>query len=339
MSDYYGTYGQKVQYLSSDPSPVQVGQVWYNSTSATLKVRQSVAVNAWASGGTLNTGRQSLGSAGTATSAIAVSGNLRPFNTAAVELYNGTSWTSSTSVNTARMQLGAAGSQTATLAFGGFTYPSPYSSRNITEGFNGSTWTALNTMANSRGAFAGFGTQTAAIGAGGYLTPGPGSYGPNIAAVESWNGTSWTASTALPSVRSANAGIGTQTAGLSVAGFDTFPINPPGSTTTLSWNGSTWTALNSLNTTRANGYNLNQCAGIQTSALIFGNDAPSNTGVTESWNGTSWTTTNPMSVSRQGGAGAGASNASALGFAGYNKVTATEAWTGDVISTKTVTVS
>jgi hypothetical protein len=59
MATYYGTYGQKVQYLASDPSDPQIGQVWYNSTSATLKVRQLSTVNAWASGGNLNTKRQS----------------------------------------------------------------------------------------------------------------------------------------------------------------------------------------------------------------------------------------------------------------------------------------
>jgi hypothetical protein len=57
MATYYGTYGQKVQYLASDPSDPQIGQVWYNSTSATLKVRQEVATNAWASGGNLGTAR------------------------------------------------------------------------------------------------------------------------------------------------------------------------------------------------------------------------------------------------------------------------------------------
>jgi hypothetical protein len=42
MATYYGTYGQKVQYLASDPSDPQIGQVWYNSTSATLKVRDQL---------------------------------------------------------------------------------------------------------------------------------------------------------------------------------------------------------------------------------------------------------------------------------------------------------
>ena len=55
MATYYGTYGQKVQYLASDPSDPQTGQVWYNSTYATLKVRQLATVNAFASGTNLPT--------------------------------------------------------------------------------------------------------------------------------------------------------------------------------------------------------------------------------------------------------------------------------------------
>jgi hypothetical protein len=49
MATYYGTYGQKVQYLASDPSDPQIGQVWYNSTSATLKVQSATTAGAWAS--------------------------------------------------------------------------------------------------------------------------------------------------------------------------------------------------------------------------------------------------------------------------------------------------
>ena len=48
MATYYGTYGQKVQYLASDPSDPQTGQVWYNSTSAVLKVQSVTTAGAWA---------------------------------------------------------------------------------------------------------------------------------------------------------------------------------------------------------------------------------------------------------------------------------------------------
>ena len=49
MTTYYGLYGQKVQYLASDPTDVQICQVWYNSTSATLKVRSATTSGTWAS--------------------------------------------------------------------------------------------------------------------------------------------------------------------------------------------------------------------------------------------------------------------------------------------------
>ena len=49
MATYYDIHGQKVKYLSSDPSPVTKGQVWYNSTSNTLKIR-SYKNAVWTSG-------------------------------------------------------------------------------------------------------------------------------------------------------------------------------------------------------------------------------------------------------------------------------------------------
>ena len=105
MTTYYGLYGQKVQYLASDPTDVQVGQVWYNSTSATLKVRSATTSGTWASGGNLNTATDQQGSGGTQTSAIKFggrSGDPTPRQTNATEKYDGTSWTSVTSMGTAR---------------------------------------------------------------------------------------------------------------------------------------------------------------------------------------------------------------------------------------------
>ena len=56
MATYYGTYGQKVQYLASDPASPQAGQVWFNSTSNLLKVAVTQQ-GAWATGGNLATAR------------------------------------------------------------------------------------------------------------------------------------------------------------------------------------------------------------------------------------------------------------------------------------------
>jgi hypothetical protein len=48
VATYYDINGQKVQNLASDPSPVQEGQVWYNTTSNTAKV-QGYQSAAWSS--------------------------------------------------------------------------------------------------------------------------------------------------------------------------------------------------------------------------------------------------------------------------------------------------
>jgi hypothetical protein len=73
MATYYGTYGQKVQYLASDPASPQNGQVWFNSTSNLLKVGVTQQ-GAWATGGNLATGRFFLGGAGTQTAGLAFGG-------------------------------------------------------------------------------------------------------------------------------------------------------------------------------------------------------------------------------------------------------------------------
>ena len=51
MTNYRSLVGQKIKKVSSDPSNPLEGQIWYNTTSGTLKgVPQ---LQAWASGGSL----------------------------------------------------------------------------------------------------------------------------------------------------------------------------------------------------------------------------------------------------------------------------------------------
>ena len=118
MTTYKEIYGTNVEVLASDPTNPVEGQIWYNSTSQTLKGYALVA-GSWATAGPLNTARDQLGGAGTQTSALAFGGST-PTVSGATESYNGTSWTSSpASLNTARRNLPGAGSQTLALAFGG----------------------------------------------------------------------------------------------------------------------------------------------------------------------------------------------------------------------------
>jgi hypothetical protein len=69
MTTYYETKGQKIQVLATDPSETIEGQVWYNSTSNTLKVYKSFT-DAWSTGGNLGTARSYLAGAGTQTAGL-----------------------------------------------------------------------------------------------------------------------------------------------------------------------------------------------------------------------------------------------------------------------------
>ena len=115
MTTYNEIAGRRVNFLSSDPTYVDTnsnGQVWYNSSTATLK--SWLPTGAWISGGSLNTARQELASSaqGTQNATIAFGGDTGA-KTAVTESYNGIAWTPVSSMNTARAALGGAGTQTA----------------------------------------------------------------------------------------------------------------------------------------------------------------------------------------------------------------------------------
>ena len=329
MSTYYGTYGQKVQYLASDPTDVQIGQVWYNSTSAVLKVRQIGTVNAFATGGNVNTARGAGGVSGTDTAGIYFGGNATPGNTGATELYNGTSWTTSPATMnlvTYWRSSTPAGTQTASLAAGGL---SATVFQNATESWNGSTWTTspanLNTARYAAGSS---GTQTAALTFSGYQAGFS-----LISSTESWNGSSWTTLPAsVNTARAYLAGCGTQTAALAFGGG-----SPPAQNASESYNGTSWTNTPNLNT----GSYARAGFGTQTLAVAAG--GASYLTSTELWNGSTWSN-NPTGLStgrfRAGGIG---SQTNGLVISGKGPPTAyivnTEEWSGIVAQNKTVTVS
>jgi hypothetical protein len=109
---------------------------------------------------------------------------------------------------------------------------------------------------------------------------------------------------------------------------------------TEEYDGTSWTSVNSMNTAR----DQLAGAGIQTSALAFGGQSPSDTGATEEYDGTSWVTSpgslNTARLSLLDGVG---TQTSALAFGGGTPpgfTAATEEWTGaGVALTQTITVS
>jgi hypothetical protein len=69
MADYINIRGQNIEVVASDPANPTVGQIWYNSTSNTLKGGGVITVGSWATGNNMNTARYLLGGVGTQTAA------------------------------------------------------------------------------------------------------------------------------------------------------------------------------------------------------------------------------------------------------------------------------
>jgi len=314
MSEYKGIQGQKVRTYTTDPDNPIVGQVWYNATTQTIKLEGVTTSGSWATGGTLNTGRNSSAGAGIQTAGMIAGGKEPPVGN--TELYNGTAWTETTDMNSVRRIHAAAGADnTAALYFGG--YDDPVQILGLTESWNGSAWTEVNDLNTSRYALAGAGIQTAALALGGNTGPA------YLSETESWNGTSWTEVNDLTTARAAFAAAGTQTSALVFGGQFALAI-------TESWNGTSWTEVNDLNTARA----IAGGAGSgNDSALGFGGYTTGSVAITESWNGTSWTEVNDLNTAR-GNLGGTGTQTSALAFGGYNVAlspaypTDTEVWNG-----------
>ena len=73
MSDYKTLKGIQINVVDSDPSNLFQGQIWYNSSSETLKVR-NLGAGAWTTGGTTNFATTTAGSAGTQTAGLITGG-------------------------------------------------------------------------------------------------------------------------------------------------------------------------------------------------------------------------------------------------------------------------
>ena len=118
MAEYKGIKGFKVQSLASDPTADE-GQIWYNTTSNTLKY-DTIAAGSWASGGNLNTGRYALAGSGLGTAGLVFAGiqQSAPI-VASTESYDGSSWTEVADLSAGRFMLASAGTSTLGLAISG----------------------------------------------------------------------------------------------------------------------------------------------------------------------------------------------------------------------------
>jgi len=335
MVAYTGIQGQNILIVSSDPANPTEGQIWYNSTSNTLKAYLNTGTGVWTSAANLPYSSGDMGGAGITSAALAFGGDanggpapagLGTTNTIA---FNGTAWTSVTASNIGRWAFASGGSQTAAWqATGDRGNPAPIALVNSSESWNGSSWTTQGNVNTQRDGVLGTGISTAAIMAGG---------GANTSPTELFNGSSWTNGPSLATGRRYMTIFGTQTACIGLGG------GPPATNQVQSYNGSAWTSLPA--TYPVSAYSI--CSfGSQTSAVASGGyNGTAWIATSNTWNGTSWTSSPSMANAK----GAGGStrfatdNSSGLNIAGYNNspgyTAATEQWTSPSIATKTITVS
>ena len=97
MAEYINIRGQSIEVVASDPANPTIGQIWYNSTSNTLK-GSGFQVSAWSTGGNFG----------------------GPPSFSETQHYDGSTWTAGGNYPTTQRNLGGAGTQTAGLAFGGY---------------------------------------------------------------------------------------------------------------------------------------------------------------------------------------------------------------------------
>ena len=175
MTTYNQLAGYRVNYLGSDPTlnTGNEGQVWYNSTSGTLK--SLVQLKAWSAAGSLPVAKNEAGSDGTSTAGWIAGGSNTPAGntgTTTTDEYSGYTWASGGNLNTARVQIGGTGTQTAAVAFGGAGPTQPQNLAN-SELYDGTSWTTTASLGTARRQTSKGGSQgpsSAGLAVGG-LTP------------------------------------------------------------------------------------------------------------------------------------------------------------------------
>ena len=322
------------EWSTASPLSLAVeGQVWYNTTSNTMKAYgYTLGTGAWASGGTLPSKRGNYGACGTQSATVSGGG----YDGGPPEqilnntiLYDGTSWSSGNNMNMVKDHNFMFGIQTAAVSVGGILSPGG-AHQSVVEEYDGTNWTEVTNVPTTMVGGGTAGSLTAGLIMGGSTGTTPA----GAATSFEYDGTNWTAGGALNTGRYRAMGqcIGLQTAALYAGGFE----GPAPGSQVEEYDGSTWTIVGAFNTAA----DLGGGAGITTSAIkISGRNGPpsyTTIGNVETYDGTSWTEVADVSSARSycsaTGSGAGTvGNTTALFFGGATtsstpNTTATEEW-------------
>jgi len=320
--------------ITPSTSPGPAGSSTMEEFSSSIN---TITAGAWASGGSLNTGRVLGGSAITSGTSGIVFGGTAPY-TGNTESYNGSSWSEvGGDMNTARSYLSGFGTSTAAVAAGGYlsTPGTPNVPKSEVEEWNGSAWSEETNLPASRKSAGNCGTLTAGLIFGGSSAQ---PYTSNIVSTTfEYDGSSWTAGGALPEGKGQAASGGTQTAAFYAGGV----LAPGGrSSKTAFYNGSSWSEGANVVTISPSSGGLGATG---TTSAGLGTSGDNKTNI---YDGTSWATSPNYSTARNRGMG-GATASDALLVGGYSAPLSpayradTEEFTGETetVTAKTLTTS
>ena len=285
MANYDAVSGLRIPVVSSDPSTLSEGQLWYNTTVDKFRGYGLYQVNAaWSTAPSgLNAGRRSCEGAGTVSNGIGFLGYIGGYpRYGGSEKWNGSSWSNGPGTPTPVGETANhVGDGSAAAGIGGNYYsgPSGLGATNYHFEWNGSSFsnsTSLPVQSYNMGAA---GTRDAFTVAGGGDYNG-GSQ-PSNKTFE-WNGSSFSQTGNLPysSPGSYTQGFGSQNA-MGILKTD------GSSNAWYVYNGSSWsTSPASLN----NSVPGRTMWGTTSSAVAAGGGSPSPGArvITETWNGSSW---------------------------------------------------
>ena len=303
MAAYKDLVGQKITKVTSNPGEPKTGQMWYNSTTGTLKGLG--VVEAWASAAN-QTQTQRDGGYGQSTPSSAswfAGGVDASRNSTTTQEWNGTGWSNGGNINVGREEATGFGLVNAAALAGGSTYP-PSALKNEVEEYDGSSWTAVTALPAKRKQAAGAGTQTAGLVSFGAVDPPSAAGSINATALE-YDGSSWTSGGTGNTARSQISGCGTQTAALAFGGHTSPTTTFPAATE--EYDGSTWTTSGAMNTGRG----LMAGNGIQTSALAYAGFTPYRD-LSEKYDGTTWSNTPTLATARDRAHGGGPNSSNGL---------------------------
>jgi len=281
MSTYKEIKGKPVQVLSSDPSILYKGQVWYNDTDELLKVR-ALGAATWSTGGANPHGPQATAAGGGNSSDAAIFGGGPPSPFGYTVTYNGSAFTEQAAMIIGRTSTSGFGSGTTLMvASGSTTGPGAQTIANC-ETFNGSAWSETVNLGSQR-------YQTTGVGATanttGLIVGGSPGY---TGATEEWNGIAWTGKGAAIHGRDmmSRKGPGTVTACFVAAGRGGFPSSPHPqyNAEVEEFNGIAWSEQNNLITACTGPFGF----GLVTDGVVGGGYGPPVLSSVETYNGTTW---------------------------------------------------